>query len=191
MKKFTVPYRRKAEGKTDYRQRIKLLLSKKPRLVIRKSLKNITLQVIEFDPVGDKVLVAANSGELVKHGWKGNTNNLPACYLCGFLLGKKAQKKKVGDCILDIGMQTSVKGCAVYAALKGAIDAGLKVAHSKEIFPDDTRIKGDHIAAYAKLLKADNAKFDRQFAGHIKRNLDAEKLVLHFTEMKAKIEAEK
>lgn len=191
MKKFTVAYRRKAEGKTDYRQRIKLLLSKKPRLVIRKSLKNITLQIITFDPVGDKVLVAANSGELAKHGWKGNTNNLPACYLCGFLLGKKAQKKKVGDCILDIGMQTSVKGCALYAALKGAVDAGLKVAHSKEIFPDDKRIKGEHIAAYAKILKADKTKFEKQFAGHIKRSLDAEKLVSHFTEMKAKIEAEK
>jgi len=191
MKKFTVQYRRKAEGKTDYRQRIRLLLSKKLRLVIRKSLKNITLQVIDFTPVGDKVLVAANSRDLVKHGWKGNTNNLPACYLCGFLLGKKAQKKKVGECILDIGMQTSVKGCALYAALKGAIDAGLKVAHSKEIFPNDKRIKGEHITAYAKLLKADKTKFDRHFAGHIKRKLDAENLTAHFTEMKAKIEAEK
>jgi len=191
MKKFTVPYRRKREGKTDYRNRIKLLLAKKPRLVIRKSLKNISLQVIEFEPLGDHVLLSAHSGDLVKLGWKGNTNNIPACYLCGYLLGKKAQKKKIGDCILDIGMQTSVKRCSLYAALKGAVDAGMRVACSKEIFPDEKRTKGEHITAYAKMLKSDKAKFDRQFAGYNKKNLDAEKLVLHFTEMKAKIEAQK
>lgn len=191
MTKFTVQNRRKREGKTDYRMRIKLLLSKKPRLVIRRSLKNILLQVIDFAPAGDRVLLSAQSGDLVKLGWKGNTNNLPACYLCGYLLGKKAQKKKIGECILDIGMQTSVKQCSLYAALKGAVDAGLKITHSKEIFPDEKRVKGEHIAAYAKMLKADKSKFDKQFAGCNKRSLDAEKIASHFTEIKAKIEAQK
>ena len=36
-----VPYKRKKEGKTDYKQRILLLKSRKLRLVIRKSLNNI------------------------------------------------------------------------------------------------------------------------------------------------------
>lgn len=188
-KTFTVHYRRKREGKTDYKTRIHLLLSKKPRLVIRKSLKNITLQIIEYAPIGDRVLVSVNSGELIKLGWKGNLNSLPASYLCGFLMGKKAVKKKIGDCILDIGFQTSVKGCALYSALKGAVDAGLKVAHSKEIFPNEKRTSGEHVAAYAKLLKSDKAKFDRQFAACNKKGLDAEKMVSHFNEIKAKIGA--
>lgn len=189
MKKFTVQYRRKREGKTDYRKRIKCLLSKKPRLVIRRSLKHITLQIIEYAQIGDRVLVSVHSNELMKLGWKGNLNSLPAVYLCGFMLGKKASKKKIGECILDIGFQISIKGCSLYSALKGAIDAGLKVTHSKEIFPDDKRVSGEHIAAYAKILKPNRAKFDRQFAACNKKGLDAEKIVAHFNEIKAKIGA--
>ena len=41
-------YRRKREGKTDYRKRLRLLLSGKPRLVIRRSLRDISAQVIEY-----------------------------------------------------------------------------------------------------------------------------------------------
>ncbi len=189
MKKFTVQYRRKREGKTDYKKRIKFLLSKKPRLVIRRSLKNILIQIIEYAPIGDKVLVSVHSNELIKLGWKGNLNSLPASYLCGFLMGKKAQKKKIGDCILDIGFQTSIKGCALYSALKGAVDAGLKVAHSKEIFPTEKRASGEHVAAYAKILKQNNTKFNTQFAACNKKGLDAEKIVAHFTEIKSKIGA--
>ena len=66
MTRFTVAHRRKWTGKTDYKKRMKFLMSDKPRLVIRRSLKNILLQVIEFGPVGDKVLIAASSAELKK-----------------------------------------------------------------------------------------------------------------------------
>jgi len=34
-KPISVPYRRKREGKTNYKKRLKLLLSNKPRLVIQ------------------------------------------------------------------------------------------------------------------------------------------------------------
>ena len=44
-----VPFKRKREGKTDYKKRLKLLSSSKPRLVIRKSLKNMTVQIIEYE----------------------------------------------------------------------------------------------------------------------------------------------
>ena len=42
---YTVLYRRKREGKTDYKKRMKLLLGKKPRIVLRKSLKHFSLQI--------------------------------------------------------------------------------------------------------------------------------------------------
>jgi len=48
---------------------------------------------------------------------------------------------------LDIGLQSSNKS-RFFAALKGAVDAGLKVPHSNEIFPDEDRIRGLHIKAY-------------------------------------------
>ena len=53
---YAVQYRRKRLGKTDYKTRIKLLQSGEMRLVIRRSLKHIWLQVVEFHPAGDRVL---------------------------------------------------------------------------------------------------------------------------------------
>ena len=63
MSKRTI-YKRKKNGKTDYKKRLKLLKSRKPRLVIRKSLTQITAQVIQYQDEGDKVLVSAHSSEL-------------------------------------------------------------------------------------------------------------------------------
>ena len=47
-KTHRIKFRRKREGKTDYRKRLKLLLGGKPRLVVRKSLKNITAQIAVY-----------------------------------------------------------------------------------------------------------------------------------------------
>ena len=65
-----IKYRRKLQGKTNYKKRLRLLLSKKPRLVVRKSLKNIIAQIIEYHPSGDKLLFSASSKELEKMGWE-------------------------------------------------------------------------------------------------------------------------
>jgi large subunit ribosomal protein L18 len=191
MSRFTVTKRRKREGKTDYKKRIQLLMSKTPRLVIRKSLKNIMLQVIDYSPAGDKVMLTVNSKDLQKIGWKANTNNLPACYLCGYLFGKKALEKKIGKCVLDLGMQSSVKKASLFAALKGVVDAGLAVPHSENVFPEEKRIKGEHIVNYAKSLKEDKAKYEKQFAHCLKAGFDPEKMTVHFDEIKSKIGAKK
>ena len=58
--KYRVPFRRRREGKTDYRKRLKLLLSRKPRLVVRKSLNNIIAQIVEYDEKGDRVVVSGD-----------------------------------------------------------------------------------------------------------------------------------
>jgi len=191
MSRFTVAKRRKREGKTDYKKRLKLLMAKTPRLIIRKSLHNMMLQVIEFSPAGDKVVLTVTSQNLKKLGWKANTNNLPASYLCGYLLGTQALAKKVKECILDLGMQSSIKKGSLFAALKGVIDAGLKVPHSENVFPEENRIKGEHIANYAKSLKENKEKYDKQFAACLKQGFDPEKMPAHFDEIKAKIGAKK
>ena len=49
---YTVQFRRKREGATNYRKRLKILASNKPRLVVRKSLKNIHASIIEYDKKG-------------------------------------------------------------------------------------------------------------------------------------------
>jgi len=138
-------FKRKRLGKTDYRKRLKILLANKPRLVVRKSLKNISAQVIEYGENGDKVLLSAHSSELKKYGYDGSKGNIPISYLVGLLIGSKGKKKNIKELVLDIGLQKSVKGSRIYSVLKGCVDSGLSVPHSKEILPSDDRIKGKHI----------------------------------------------
>jgi len=141
-------YRRKAEGKTDYRRRLKLLISGVPRLVIRRTNKHMIAQLVEYNADGDHVIVTANSSELKKLGWKHATGNLPAAYLTGMLAAQKAKKKNVKKAIVDLGLQP--KSCSrLYAVIKGAKDNGLDVPASEDIFPSADRISGKHIAAYA------------------------------------------
>ncbi len=138
-------FKRKRLGKTNYRKRLKLLLANKPRLVVRKSLKNILVQIVEYNGKGDKVILSAHSSELKKYGWQGSKGNIPASYLIGLLIGNKAKKKDIKGLVLDIGLQNSVKGSRIYSLLKGCIDTGLKIPHSKDILPIEDRIKGKHI----------------------------------------------
>jgi large subunit ribosomal protein L18 len=179
--------KRKRKGLTNYRKRKNLLMSRKPRLVIRKSLKSIMLQIVEYVPAGDKVVLSAHSNELKKLGWDMKGNNLPASYLTGFLLGKKAKEKKVGECIVDMGLYPSVKGNRIYAALKGAVDAGLKIPVSDEAFPNEKRIKGSHIAEFAKNAKG-KEEYKTQFSDYEKNNAKPEDTEKKFEEIKQKIE---
>lgn len=144
-KSYLMPFKRRREKKTNYKKRLALIKSGKVRLVIRKSLSNISVQFINFDAKGDQTIASALSTELKKFGWK-RTGNLPAAYLTGFLAGKKAKDKKIEEAILDSGLQTLTKGSRLYAALKGVLDAGIKVPHSNEILPSEDRIKGKHIS---------------------------------------------
>lgn len=158
---YTMPFRRRKEGKTDYKKRLKLLLSKKPRLVVRRSLKYIRVQVVEFDKKGDRALVSASSKELKKMGWKFPTDNLPSAYLVGLLIGKKALEKGVKEAVLDSGLYPSTKGSRIYTVVKGAVDAGLNIPVGKEIFPSEERIKGLHIANYLEKFKDLPEEFEK------------------------------
>ena len=142
---YTMPFKRRREGKTDYKRRLKLLTSKKPRLVVRKSLKYLTASVIEFADKGDKTLATASSKELKKMNWKFATDNLPAAYLTGLILGKKAAKANIKEIVLDIGLNSATKGNKIFAVVKGVVDSGIKVPVSEEVFPSEDRIKGVHI----------------------------------------------
>ena len=146
-------YRRKKEGKTNYKKRLTLLLSKKPRLVIRKSINNMSIQIIKYEEDGDKIIVAANSSELKKLGYTLNPGNLPAAYLTGLLVGKKANNQKIAEVVADIGLNTPTKGSKIFAALKGVVDSGLKIPHSPDMFPGEDRIKGIHIQKYLENMK--------------------------------------
>lgn len=147
---YSMKFRRRKEGKTDYRKRLALLKSRKDRLVVRVLSRQVTAQIISYKNAGDVVKASATSLELRKYGWKGATGNAPAAYLTGMLIGYKAKGKNIGECVLDIGLHTPVNGSNVFAALKGAVDAGLNIPHSEDAFPPEDRISGKSFAEYSK-----------------------------------------
>jgi len=124
------------------------LLSRKPRVVVRKSNKYIRMQLISADKLGDKTLVSVISSELEKYDYKGGKCNIPAAYLTGLLFGKRAKEAGFDNAIFDIGLHTPVRGSDVYATLKGVLDSGMPVPHDPAVFPADERIKGEHIAKF-------------------------------------------
>jgi large subunit ribosomal protein L18 len=132
---FKVSKRRKREGKTNYKKRLTLLLSHKPRLVVRKTHNSVILQIVQYQADGDKILTSAHTKELKAFGYNGHGGNAKAGYLVGYLGGMRAIKNKVDGAILDIGMVSPVRGSSVFAVLLGAIDSGFNVAHNKEILP--------------------------------------------------------
>jgi large subunit ribosomal protein L18 len=142
--RYTVKFRRRREGKTNYHTRLGLLTSRKPRLVVRKTNKYITCQIISYVADGDKVLASAHSKQLIKLGWKHSCNNISAAYLTGLLVGASAKKAKVSEVIFDMGLYSSTKGSVIYATLKGAVDSGVVIPHNTKIFPTEERINGSH-----------------------------------------------
>jgi len=185
--RYCVKLRRRKEGKTDYKARKALVISGKPRLVVRNTLKNVIAQIIVAKPHGDEVLVSAHSRELKKYEWKAHAGNLSSAYLTGLLCGLKAKAQGVKEVILDIGLHSPSKGARVFAMLKGVLDAGVHVPHSEEKLPDEKRIEGEHIAQYAKSLSSNPEEYQSKFSKYLEQKLPPESLPKHFAKVKTKI----
>ena len=184
---YRVHVRRRREGKTDYQARTAMVTSGRPRLVARPSIKNTTAQIIIAKPIGDMVLAAASSRELVKkYGWKAATGNIPAAYLTGLLCGLKAKAAGIDAAILDIGMIIPTKGARVFAILNGVLDAGVEVPHGEEKIVAD-RNKGQHIASYAEELGVDSDEYKAKFSKFLAADVAPEKLPEHYSTVKAAI----
>ncbi|MFA5101656.1 MAG: 50S ribosomal protein L18 [Candidatus Thermoplasmatota archaeon] len=154
--RYHVKPRRHRQRKTNYRLRLNLLRSKKPRIVVRKSLKAIRVQFVEYNPQGDKILASAISNELVKeYGWKYSVSNTPAAYLTGFLAGKRAKEKGIEHGVLDIGLYHPTVGGTLFASLKGVLDAGIECPHDGQMLPKEERIYGIHLNKDIKPLVGD------------------------------------
>ena len=154
--RYHVKPRRHRQRKTNYRLRLNLLRSKKPRIVVRKSLKAIRVQFVEYNPQGDKILASAISNELAKeYGWKYSVSNTPAAYLTGFLAGKRAKEKGIEHGVLDIGLYHPTVGSTLFASLKGVLDAGIECPHDGQMLPKEERIYGIHLNKDIKPLVGD------------------------------------
>lgn len=144
-----VQKRRRRENKTDYLKRLKLLKGDKPRVVFRKTNKYIVAQYIVSEEAQDKILIGIDSRELNKFGWpkssSGSLKSITASYLTGYLTGKRILKEKLENPILDSGMNRVLHKNKIYAFIKGLIDSGIKISCKKELFPEESRIQGEHL----------------------------------------------
>jgi len=140
--RYKTSFRRRYDGKTDYHKRLKLLKSRKLRVVIRASNDHIRVQI----------------------------GNIPAAYLTGYLAGLRAKTKNIQDAIFDLGIFYHRN--RVLAACKGIIDTGMIIPYREEFFPEELkeRIKGTHIENYAKNLKSNEPeKYEQIFSGYLKK----------------------
>jgi large subunit ribosomal protein L5e len=95
-KRYQVKFRRRREGKTDYRARTRLTLqdknkynSPKYRFVVRFTNRDICCQVICAKICGDQTLAAAYAHELPRYGVKVGLSNYAAAYCTGLLLARR------------------------------------------------------------------------------------------------------
>jgi large subunit ribosomal protein L18 len=139
--------RRRRECKTDYKLRLSLLKSPKPRIVIRRTNRYLIVQAIASKEAQDKVIQGVSSKDLIANGWDekfaGSLKSVPAAYLTGMLLAKKVKEK---DFIVDIGMAKNIAGNRIYAVVKGLIDGGLKINADAKAFPSEDRLNGEHMS---------------------------------------------
>jgi len=147
--RYQVPFRRRRKGRTNYHKRLGLVLSRKPRMVVRKSGKNFTIQLVSPGDKGDLSLASANALELAAYGYMGSAGNVPAAYLTGLLFGKRSLALGYHEAVLDIGLNANSKGSRVYAALMGALETGLGVPYNEKVLPSKDRVHGGHIARYS------------------------------------------
>jgi large subunit ribosomal protein L5e len=99
-KRFQVKFRRRREGKTDYRARKFLTFQQKNkyntpkyRFVVRLTNKDIIAQIVSPSVLGDQIVCHAQSKELVKYGLNAGLTNYSAAYATGLLLARRLLSK--------------------------------------------------------------------------------------------------
>ncbi|KAJ4772617.1 60S ribosomal protein L5 [Rhynchospora pubera] len=99
-KRYQVKFKRRRQGKTDYRARIRLINQDKNkyntpkyRFVVRFTNKDIVAQIISATIAGDIVMASAYAHELPRYGLEVGLTNYAAAYCTGLLLARRVLKK--------------------------------------------------------------------------------------------------
>jgi large subunit ribosomal protein L18 len=182
-------FKRRRQGKTDYRKRRGMIVGARPFLAVRVSNKYVYAQIVEPTAKGDHTIAHSSSRDLEKkYGWKGGAKNVPAAYLTGYVLGKSASQD-IGDVSVYSGVSTFVHGSKVSALLNGAKDAGLNLDINEEALPSEDRITGSHIGAYAsKLESEDKDAYRKRFSRIANSGLNLSEFSNHFQQVKGTID---
>jgi large subunit ribosomal protein L5e len=137
--RYQVKYRRRRQGKTDYRARLRLTTQDKNkyntpkyRFVVRFSNKNVICQIAYASIAGDVIVASAQSRELERFGLKFGFTNYAAAYATGLLLARRVlgkfgladlyqgQEEATGE---DFNVEEAEDGPRPFTAL---LDTGLK-----------------------------------------------------------------
>jgi len=185
----------------------------KSRLVVRITNSRVIVSVIKAYLDGDRVVAYADSTELKNYGVDFGLTNYFAAYATGMLCARRLlsdsgldkiylpkteagkyeltedveDERRAFKVFLDIGLARSSTGANVFAAMKGASDAGLLVPHSPKRFYGyneeaglDSEKLHDRIFCkanieYMKTLKSnDSEKYKKQFSGYIAKGINPE-----------------
>jgi len=99
-KRFQVKFRRRREGKTDYKQRRKLTIQSKNkyntpkyRLVVRFTNKDVICQIAFARLKGDVIMTAAYAHELPRYGLHTGLTNYASAYSTGLLCARRHLQK--------------------------------------------------------------------------------------------------
>lgn len=134
-----VKYRRRRQGKTDYRARLRLTTQDKNkyntpkyRFIVRFTNKDIVAQIAYATLAGDVVVCSAYSHELPRYGLTAGLTNYAAAYATGLLLARRTLQKFGLDKIYEGNTEEIGEDYNVEAADEGArpflalLDTGLK-----------------------------------------------------------------
>ncbi|URD77531.1 Chromatin assembly factor 1 subunit A [Musa troglodytarum] len=112
-KRFQVKYKRRRQGKTDYRARIRLINQDKNKYNTPKyrfiTNKDITAQIISASIAGDLVLASAYSHELPRYGLEATGEDFSV---------EPAESRRPFHALLDVGLVRTTTGNRVFGALK-------------------------------------------------------------------------
>jgi len=190
-KRFQVKYKRRREGKTDYRARIRLINQDKNkyntpkyRFVVRFTNKDIIAQIVSASITGDTILTAAYAHELPRYGLEVGLTNYAAAYCTGLLLARRVLKILELDDEYEGNVEATGEDYSVEAAdtrrpFRALLDVGLvRTTTGNRVFGVlkgaldgglDVPHSDKRFAGYKKEDKQLDADFHRKyiFGGHV------------------------
>ncbi|KAM5553164.1 60S ribosomal protein L5 [Rosa sericea] len=211
-KRFQVKYKRRREGKTDYRARIRLINQDKNkyntpkyRFVVRFTNKDIVAQIISATITGDLVLASAYAHELPRYGLEVGLTNYAASYCTGLLLARRVLKKLEMDAEYEgnveaTGEDYSVEPGESRRPFRALLDVGLvKTTTGNRVFGAlkgaldgglDVPHSEKRFAGFSKDSKQLDAEIHRKYiyGGHVAAYMgtliedEPEKYQTHFSE---------
>jgi len=124
-KRYQVKFRRRRQGKTDFRARKRLCAQAKDkynqpkwRIVVRISNKYVITQITKALIKGDQVVCSAYSSELPRYGLKVGLKNYAACYCTGLLIARR-MLTQIGLADLYTGQDEEITGDVVKTEMNG------------------------------------------------------------------------